>query len=200
MALEDITSRILDKARQEADRLVQEAQERAAGEKEKVAQHLAHEIVLAEQKAADEAKAAHERIVASAQLEARKQELVAKRNLIGEAVDQALARIAEADEDTYFTFLTKLLAESPFRGKAELIVSSRDRRITQRRLPEIQRTLERAGVDLILHLADQPRAMEGGFVLRQERIEYNASLAAIKRFREQELRSAAATVLFGGTK
>lgn len=200
MALEDITARILDKAHQEANRLLQQAEERVRAEKETSASKLAHEVVEAEQKAAEEAKAAHGRIVAAAHLEARKQELVAKRNLITEAVDAALKRIAGADEDTYVTFLTKLLMESPLRGKAELIVSERDLRMMHRRLPEIQRTLERAGLDLSLRLSTEPRAIEGGFVLRQERIEFNASLAAIKRFREQELRSTASAVLFGSTQ
>ncbi|MBN1425857.1 hypothetical protein JXA88_15010 [Candidatus Fermentibacteria bacterium] len=197
MALEDITRRIVSAAQQEADALLSQAQQRADDLKREAAERLAHEIVSAEQRAVEEAAARHARLTATAQLEGRKQELAARRALVSSAVDQALARLAKADEETYAAFLLGILLQAPFEGEADILVSAKDRDLLQRRLSHFQRELDRAGRGLTLRPSPETREIDGGFVLRQGRIEYNASLAAIKRFREHDLRAAANEALFG---
>ncbi|MCU0612104.1 MAG: V-type ATP synthase subunit E [Candidatus Eisenbacteria bacterium] len=200
MALEDITTRIVVKARQEADTLLRAATERAEHLKAEASRRLARETDQARQKAEEESRGHHARIVATAQLEARKHELVVKRDLITQAVDRALAGIPSAGEERYAHFLRRVLLTAPIRGEADLIVAPRDHAFLRRMLPEFQRELDNAGRGLTLRLSPETREIEGGFVLRQGKIEYNASLAAIKRFREQDLRSAATAALFGDTR
>ncbi len=197
MALEDITSRILGKAGAEAEAILAQARERASRRKEETSQRIAHEVALATRAAQEEAKAHYERLVASAHLEARKRELEAKRALIDEAVDAALASIPTQGEERYLAFLQKLLLEAPLTGVVEVLVAPKDRALLERRLGSLQQALRDAGRDLTLRLADDARDIDGGLILRQGRIEYNASLAAMKRFRQQVLREGATRALFG---
>lgn len=197
MAVEDITTRIVAAAQQEADALLSKAQQRVDGLKREAAERVANEIAMAEQRATDEAAARYARLVASAQLEARKQELAAKRDTISHALDQALSRVASSGEETYAAFLLKVLLETPIRGEAEILVSAKDNELLRRNLPRFQRELDRAGRGLTLRPSSDTRDIDGGFILRQGRVEFNASLAAIKRFREHDLRAAALEALFG---
>lgn len=197
MPLDDITTRILAAAQQEADSLLSAAQQRADDLKREAAARLAREAAAAEQRANEESTARHARMVASAQLEGRKQELAAKRALVSSAVDQALARIAASDEETYAAFLTKIMLQAPIQGEAEIVVAPKDHDLVRRMLPRFQGELDKAGRGLTLRLAPPHAGIAGGFVLRQGRIEYNASLAAIRRFRDAELHAVAADVLLG---
>lgn len=197
MGLEEIVSGILQKAQREAQALVEEAERAAAARREEVGRALDQQMRQTEQRARDEARALEARLAASAHLEARKQELAAKRSLVDQAVDLAFQRILQLDEERYVAFLVKLLSRAPMRGQVELVVSQRDRRLLEPRLDAIQAQLKRAGADLVLTLSGTPGVMDGGFILRQGKVEYNASLGAIRRAMEEELRRVAAASLFG---
>jgi V/A-type H+-transporting ATPase subunit E len=196
MALEDITSKILAKASQEAESILEEQRRESERLKQEARARIERSKASALEKAAAAAHSAEERIVAGAELQAKKETLAARQQAIDAVIDAALQQLRDADEETALAFFEQMLVKAPFDGEAELLVSKKDRRLVERELGTLQTALKRAGSKLVLRLSTETRSMDGGFVLRQGKVEVNASLASIKRSRQEELRSAASSLLF----
>lgn len=194
MAVNDITDRILDRARRQVDEVVAAARAEAdrlraaAGERTVAAAAAAAETVAAE------AAAAERRIVAAAEMEARQESLAAMQQAIDRALGAAVDTLAEADEKPYLAFLERLLRQNPFTGPVELVVSDNDADIVTRNLSRLQAAAPGAEITV----AEDHPPLRGGFILRRGKVEFNASLDAIRRGREEDLRAAASVLLFGG--
>ncbi len=197
MPLDDITSRILQRARDEADAILAEAKAAAERRRKETEEALERERQAAETAAAAAAEAAEARVVAAAETLAKREKLVAMQRLLDEVLDETLATVVEGGPGKYLGFLRQLLLKAPMQGEAELLVSEKDAGLLKEHLDSLQRALDEAGRGLRLRLSEEHPAIRGGLILRQGKIEYNASLEAIRRTREEELRSEAARRLFG---
>ncbi len=198
MALEDITSRILERAREQADKTLAKARKEADELKRETSTRVERASTSAYGKATEEAKAAAARIVASAESEANKAILSAKQDSITAAIDRAVEELRQRDEAGYLDLLAGLLAEIPFDTEAEMIVSQADRRFLETNLESLQKRLSGSGKKLRLSLSDETRDIGGGILLKMGKIEFNASLPAVRRAKEEELRAVAARILFPG--
>lgn len=196
MALEDITARILAKAGEEADGILSEAEEKVKRQTTEATDRIQRQMDSADERAASEADALIARIIAAADLDAKKAVLSARQDIITTAIEKAIGAMGSTEEGDYLDFLVNLLRESPVEGEAEVVVSNSDRAFMKANLASIQHRLETAGKTLRLRLSEETREIGGGILLRQGKIEYNASLPAIRRAREEELRALAAQILF----
>jgi V/A-type H+-transporting ATPase subunit E len=196
MALEDITAKIIARAEEEAQGILDIARRESDELKKKAEKRIEAEMTAAVERAEGAARAAEERIVAAAELDAKKRELAARQEAISKVLDSALEKLTEADEETYMSFLKAKLQEVPSSGEAELIVSEKDRPAVEANLPVLQSAVDQTGRTLKLRLSSDTRELGGGFVLRQGKIEFNASLSSIRRSQEEKLRSMASTLLF----
>ena len=181
MALEDITDKIIAKGRHEAQEILDDARRECDELKQKTEARLDARIAAALERAEAEAHTAEERIVASAELDAKKHELAARQEAITQVLDRAIEKLTLSDEKTHLAFLQGKLEQAPFHGEAELIVSEKDHQFIKANLSALQTALEKAGRTLTIRLSSETREMGGGFVLRQGKIEFNASFASIRR-------------------
>ena len=200
-----IIERILADARQEAEAIRAQAQERAAGiisEGEREAQKTQEDIL---KKAEDDAAERHRRIVSMDALEGRKATLAAKETLLEEAFQRAHRGLEEMDTPSYQKVIRSLLLAAVQTGAEEVIIAPADKkRITAEFIRGINdeiRTQGRAGC-LTLKIEDRP--LQGGFILRSGGIDINNSFAALLKSVREELEPKAAAILFpsneGNTK
>lgn len=196
MPLADITSRILERARAAAAEILSEARRETEAALREVSERLERDNARYAERVAAEARAVEQRAVATARLDAKKETLAARQEMIDAVLVEAMRNLSTADETVYVGFLRARLLAAPMRGDVEIAVDDDDRARVEKHLPALQEALRSAGRDLTLHLAAPGTSMSGGFVLRQGRIEFNASLNAIRRSQEEEMRAMASSLLF----
>lgn len=178
MGLEKITERIIFDARAEADEIIAEA--RIAAEK-----ILACAKCDAKRLAADEKKAAAQRLNAlcerhSARLaDIERSSLLAARRAAGETIiAEARAHIENMSNTEYADFIRAVFNAQCPDAQGEILFSARD--------------LDRLGTDFAESLSDkltlsQDRAPTDGFIVKSGRIEHNCTLDALFHAKKSEL-------------
>ena len=107
--LEKMKSQILEEAEASAKAILADAKKEADVMKQKgkeEAEAVCREI---SQKSQEEVKAIEERAVSSCDLQRRKALLTAKQEIIAEVLAHAYQVLIDADDDTYFAMLRKML-------------------------------------------------------------------------------------------
>ncbi|MDW7739198.1 MAG: V-type ATP synthase subunit E family protein [Bacillota bacterium] len=194
---ERIIQRILDDAGKKSDAIQKEAAdktERLVAEAEQKAKRKKQQILEQAGKVAEEHK---RRIIGVAQLEARKELLSAKQDLIGDAFSMALNQLIELDEEQYLAVIQKMLLAYIEKGNETVYCSARDlQRIPAGFWKEVKDILKKSGKKGELLIADEPRDIKGGFILKDEKVEINCSFEALLEMKRDELEPAVAAVLF----
>ncbi len=192
-----IVQRILAGARSRAEAIVSEANEQAA-----------RTIARAEKTAADQQKRVFKqtglqveeqkrRILGAAQLEARKNMLQAKQDIIEDVFKRALHELSDMDQESYFQLLSRMILAAAEKGDETVILSLRDKeRIPTGFWEEINRQLQNAGQKGALVLAEETRDIPGGAVLQAGGVEINSSFSALLEMYREELEPAVAALLF----
>lgn len=179
---------IIDLARREAERILDDARE----ELEK--------IYIAERSHATTqmAKMRQNQIIAAAEFEAQKQELLAQERLIDEVLEKVRARLIQVREDSsYSDLLNKQISEGvrALEGdEFEIIVAPEDRvLITEDRLEELSQKTEKT-----LRLSEQSQSDITGAIVRRtdKRVMCDNSFQRVLERREDEIRLLIAQDLF----
>ena len=200
---------ILAHAREQAEQIAQRS--KAQGESE------AADIL---ERGRQDAQTRGERLAAMAQLECRKANLAAKQALINEAFEAARQKLLDLPQEEYVKLLAGLAVKAAPHGRGQLIFSPADRarvgkavvlaRASAPKLPEeltggpagalLDRMVTGASALLTgsaaLTLAEETQPMDGGFVLRDGRVEVNCTFDALIRLQRNELAGQVAKVLF----
>ncbi|MBS3942743.1 MAG: hypothetical protein KGZ32_00680 [Dethiobacter sp.] len=177
---------IMDEAAQKADRVKAEAELKAAGKEKRILEQ-----------AAKEAEEQKRRIVGVALLDARKELLAAKQELLDKAFRQSLEDLANLEEPSYFGILKEMLLAQVITGRETVILSARDReRIPADFWREINEELKRSGKNGELTLSEETRAIQGGFVLQAGGVEINCSFKSLLDMQRDEIEPAVAGLLF----
>ena len=173
-----------DAAKKEADRIKAEAQAKARAESDKIAS-----------KAASDQKTIDERAKSSADMQKRQAVLIAKQDVINEIIDSAYEKVVNADIDTYFAFMEKMLKAyvQPKEGKIVLTEKDKGRMPAGFSQKVSQIASEKGGS---LSLSDESRKIDGGFILIYGGIEENCSIRAIFDEKREELVDAVNSVVF----
>lgn len=176
------TDALLDKARQDAAAVTARCQ--AQADKETA------DLAARNQRAAAERE---ERLVSTAQMEARKTILAAKQAVMEEVYAKALEKLRGLPQDRAVEVLASLLNEAAPQGKGEVLFSAQDRE-----------TVGRAAVDAAnaqnggqLTLSDETAGIPGGFILRNGSIEVNCAYDTLIRLQKTETAGQVARQLFG---
>lgn len=177
---------IIDQAKNQADSIMNAAKEEA---EEKAGQIL--------DKAREEAEEIRKRMMASAQLEARKYKLSVKQEMVEKAFSEALNRLVSMPPDQYEEMLAEMIAASVSTGNEEIIVSDRDiKRLSGNFLQSVNSKIAARGIPGNVTLSKETRNIAGGFILRLGDVEINNSFEAIIRMRRDDLEPDVVKILF----
>lgn len=195
--IDRISERILKDARDEATRIVEEAQERARSLKDKKVEQTNKDNERLYRESADKAQERKRRMLAVAELEMRKEILSVKQQTIDEAMDRVNEVIMEMPRDEYRKVVSHMLLESA-QGDEEVFFSTSDEdRLDQGLIDEVNRKLLEAGKKGELRLSPERGAFQGGFILKSGGMEINNTFEAIIRTGRDEVESDLARILFG---
>ena len=194
---ERIIQRILDDANSKAAEIKVAAEEKIRAAEADARQNAARKQEHLLEQARKEAEEQKRRIIGVAQLEARKDLLSAKQELISEAFEKSLDQLAGMDDRSYLAIIQGMLLSLVETGTEKVICSARD----QKRIPnglwkEINESLVKKGKKGNLELAKETRDIRGGFILQAEGVEMNCSFESLLELKRDQLEPEIAAVLF----
>jgi V/A-type H+/Na+-transporting ATPase subunit E len=199
MPLDRLTERIMREAQEEHDRII----ERARAERDTIlvdadasAKNIFRRRVRQARNIAEEEK---KRSVTVAGLEARKEVLRDKQEMIARVFDLARQAVLDLAEDDYLEFLLALLADVPPCEDAEVVLSPTDRERVGAGLVE-RANAARVCMDgqPCFRLSEETRDIAVGVVVRCVGLEMNSSVDALIDARREDLESSIVQLLFGG--
>ena len=174
--------RILGDARAEADDITDRYQAQANNE--------AAELSAKNQKAAAERE---ERLVSTAQMEARKVGLAAKQEMVEKAYDLALEKLCSMPDEQYVKTVADLLVQAAPNGRGAVIFAPAEReRIGEAAVRAANEKLHGGK----LTLAEETRPLKGGFILSDGKVEVNCSFDTLVRLQKTETAGEVAKRLF----
>lgn len=193
--LEKMQSQILEEARKNADEILKQAEMEGAEIREEAKNRAQAECARILEKSRIEVKNTEERAVSSCALQRRKVLLETKQEIIAQVLEKAYETLTEADEETYFQIIRKMLKKYASGQEGEICFSQRD----MERMPkgfeeEIQAIAREKGG--LLTLSKETREISGGFVLLYGGIEENCSFQAMFNSRKDELSDKVHEILF----
>ena len=181
----EITS-VLTAAEAQASALTEEFAAKAKAAEE--------DLMRAGREAAEQRVQRHER---TARLEAKKDILGLKQELVGAAYDKAKEALLGLDEDRYVAFLAGQACAAALTGSEEVILSEADRsRLGEKLVSAANAALKERGLPGELRLSDETRPISGGLVLRRGSIEVNCTLDKLMEMVHSALDAEVASVLF----
>ena len=176
-ALEKMKETILQEAQLKADKIVEAATQDAEAilreARAEAARKRDEELAKAREKAEENAR----RIATLADLDARKQLLAVKEELVNEAFSEAKSRLASLEPEVYNGYLKQTLFAAAGDRGGDVIMCERDRSaIGGKIVAGVNAELTKAGHNGKLRLADISGEFIGGFVLRSGKVEVNCTL------------------------
>ena len=192
-----IVEHIQAEAQAEIDAALAEARAKAAetaAEFAKKAQAEADELMRAGTDAAEQRVARQER---TNRLEARKDILGLKQELVSAAFDKARQAILNMDADKYVAFMAKLAGEAALTGAEEIVLGKADaERLGDRIVAAANAEAAKRGLPGEMKLAAAALPAAGGLVLRRGSIEVNCTLDKLLEMSHSSLDAEVASVLF----
>ncbi len=176
---------ILDRAGEEADRILREAGTAADAAAAEIAAGAVRDSLERKRRAG-----------AVADMQRKQAVLAAKQEMIREVLREAYEEILGLEAERYFGLMEKLLKEYVLPEEGEICFNSRD----LERMPEgfsgrIRTIAAEAGGSLTL--SETPLDTDGGFLLVYGGIEENCTLKAVFSSRREELSDQVNRMLFG---
>ncbi|KAK2302130.1 ATP synthase subunit E [Clostridioides difficile] len=165
---------ILDKAKSEADLKVNSANEKA--EKE-----MASYTKLAEA----EAEKAASKEISGAYMEAKKQILSKKQEILEEVILEAKNKLLNLKDNEYEEIILNMIEKSNCTDDSEIVLSKKDKKT-------LKDVLSKKGIKG----SDETRDITGGFIVKKGDIEYNYSFEAIIAVEHEYIEQIAAEILF----
>ncbi|TYQ14991.1 UNVERIFIED_CONTAM: V/A-type H+-transporting ATPase subunit E [Acetivibrio alkalicellulosi] len=192
-----IKERILEEAQLHAEENIKRAQKEASdiiNNAKKDAEAKKNEIL---EKAKIEAVEVKKRLKAVAELEARKQRLQAKQEIVEEAFDLTIKKLNNMPDEQYNSIIFELIVNSIKNGSEEIILNERDKkRLPSDFVQEVNNKLSTRGIKVKVNLSDETRNINGGFILKLDDIEVNNSFDSIIRMKRDEIESEVIRSLF----
>ena len=191
--IEKINRQILADAQAEADEILQAARREA----DAIAADFDARVLRESQEAAVRNEAAaiqrEERLASVAALEARKQILAARQEMVTKAFDLALEKLCTLPRKEYTDLLARMAAKAARTGQEEVILSEKDQK-------EVGSDVVKGANDLLgkgkLTLSKGTASIRGGLLLTQGDTEVNCSFETLIRLAREELSGQVADLLF----
>lgn len=193
-----LREKILEEARQQAETIVRHAENEAADILNAAKAEAGEKEQLATEKAQREAEERKKRLLASADLEGRKQVLQVKQDLIDEAFAKAIDKMGSLPAQQYVKIIASMVVEAVSSGTEEIILSKKDKdTFGTDIIKAVNSSLSEKGIKNAVKLSEITKDIKGGFILRSGDIEINNSFDAIIKMRRDELEPEVVSVLFG---
>ena len=125
-----------------------------------------------------------------ADLEARRSTLSVKRELVEESFAAAEKSLLSLPDKEYLSFIEKLMRNLDDK-RGEIIVGKSEKRIDQKFIDKVNETLDGS-----YKLSGERGSFDGGFVLRNGRVETNCTIAMLVSQSKRTLEQKVAAVLF----
>lgn len=191
--IERITQRIETDTQAEIDRILGDARAEANGIADRYqaqANNEAAELAAKNKKAAAERE---ERLVSTAQMEARKVGLTAKQEMVEKAYDLALEKLCSMPDEQYVKAVADLLVQAAPNGRGAVIFAPAEKeRIGEAAVRAANERLDGGK----LTLAEETRPLKGGFILSDGKVEVNCSFDTLVRLQKTETAGEVAKRLF----
>ena len=195
MEAEQVVEKILADARAEADKIKKQADDKEAGEQDKLSQQLdeykKQTEILAQQAGTDEKS----HILAAARMNIAKEYLAEKRKILDEVFEQARQQLQNLPDEEYHALIKKLLLDAIETGDEEVVVDTNEGRIDHEFIKQINRELG-PGYQGNLKLSDQRQNLGAGFILSRGKIKTNVSIEVLLDQARKELEIQLAKELF----
>ena len=195
MEAEQVVEKILADARAEADKIKKQADEKEAGEQDKLSQQLdeykKQTGILAQQAGEDEKS----HILAAARMNIAKEYLAEKRKILDEVFEQARQQLQNLPDEEYQALIKKLLLEAVETGDEEVVVDTNEGRISEDLIKEVNQQLG-SDRNSNLKLSDQRQNLGAGFILTRGKIKTNVSIEVLLNQARKELEIQLAKELF----
>ena len=138
-----------------------------------------------------------ERLTSMAALEAKKQILITQHEMIAQAFELAVTKLAALPEQDYISLMVKLAVQASLSGEEELVFSAGDRsRVGAAICDGANAALRSAGKNAALALSGETADIRGGFIMSGGNIQVNCGLDALVAQYKNELSPSVAAQLF----
>ena len=224
--IEKLTARIEADAQAEAAEILRAAEEKAREIRAGYEAQAQAEAADAAQSRAKAAQQRLERLEGAAEMEAKRQTLAAKQEMIDAAFEKAKARLTDLPEEAYADLLARLAVKAAKTGREEIVLSARDKQrvgakvaakanalLAKAVAPSLPQELKESkagsviakvvtGANALLQgtamltLADETREMEGGLILRDGNVEVNCAFETQLRVLRETMAADIAAILF----
>lgn len=192
MSIDNITSRILSDAKNNADSSLTNA-ENTKQEIINKAKSEAEVIIKTEsERAAKDAVDLKNRRVSAAELQGRKMLLSAKQEAIKKSFTAAIDKLKVMPEDKYLSFLAQEIVKIP-NCEGSIVLNAKDRENIGERL--VKTVNEKLGAEKVA-LSKNTIKSSGGFVLKRGNVEINSTFETLLDSMKDELTGEIANALF----
>jgi V/A-type H+-transporting ATPase subunit E len=192
MSIDNITSKILSDAQNNADSTLMNAentkQEIIAKAKSEAETIIKTEAERAEKDAVD----LKNRRVSAAELQGRKMLLSAKQEAIKKSFDKAIEKLKAMPEDEYLNFIAQEILKIP-NCEGSIVLNAKDRENIGERL--VKTVNEKLGAEKVVLSKNTVKA-SGGFVLKRGSVEINSTFETLLDSMKDELTGEIANALF----
>lgn len=178
MNAEDVVQKIYSEANAEADKVLSEAKTKVAGEEAELKSKLANYRKESKSLAAAAAVEKKSRMLATARMELRKEELFVKQGLLDEVFKKASERIIALDDEAYRRVMESLLIKAVETGNEEVVVGKNENRLDGGFVKHVNRNLGPGFKGNLLFAVDRAD-IDGGFILRRGKVQTNVSVEVL---------------------
>lgn len=195
--LDKIVEEIDRQAREEASRILNEADEYCNEYMEKVKIQVAEEVDEFYKKAAAERKVYEEKTISSGDFSRRNAILKAKQELINQVLEKAKEKMENLSDDAYFNILEQILRKNIQKGQGKICLSKKDlERMSDDFLDRINEIAKEQSMESGLVLEKEPVDIKNGFVLVYGEVEQNCTFDALFAYKMDMLKDIANRKLF----
>jgi V/A-type H+-transporting ATPase subunit E len=192
-----ICEKIIRDAEEKAAEHIRKAEEKAAEIIREMERKAAENREKRLQKALVEARNLEERIVAAEEMEFKNNKLKLKQDIISKAFEIALKRLAELPDDEYRQLIINMVMPLIREGNEKIVISARDRERLKGIDDDINGLLKEKGINGKVVISGNDGGFLGGFILGRGRMEINCTLETLVGTRRPELETEVANILFG---
>lgn len=194
---EKLIEKIIGDAQHDAESYWHEAEEKKQAMRDKLNKDIEKRKIEIDHMSDEAVRENRKRLAAVYDLEYRKQLLVAKQEMMGEAKVLAMQKLSSLPDDQYLSLLKQRLIDCAADGRGGIIVSKGEKRMNAAFLRDVNKALKNACGTGEVQLLNETRDLTGGFVYVDGGLEIDMSLEALLDEAWQQSETDVAAVLFG---
>jgi len=195
MDAEQVVEKILADAKDEAEKIKKQADEKEAAEQAKLNEQLdeyGKETKALADRLGNEKKL---HLLAAARMDIAKEFLTEKSKILDEVFDQARQNLQNLPDEQYRELIRNLMLEAVETGDEEVILDKNDKRIDEKFIRQINQKLG-PGRKGSLKLSKERQQLGAGFILKRGKIKNNVSLDVLLASARKNLEIELAKELF----